>query len=97
MKSNSSFWSRWTTIIYTNIFTILACQCVGGYKAGGIPIGDYCADWATSGIENIRWCFLGGGLDAENCTGAKKSSDGDYYWTNAREICGGKYDVVQNR
>ena len=76
-----------------------SCVCTAEYeiKIKGVSVLAHCDDWEGDGVS---WCYLAGGLDAEQCPGARKSSGGDFYWTKDTAICqaagtkreAGKYD-----
>ena len=45
----------------------------------------FCNTWSSD--PNLLYCYLSGGLRAENCPGAKKSSAGDFYWSSDGSVC----------
>jgi len=64
---------------------IEGCQCTDEYnvtrKNGFVQA--FCGDWD----DDTNWCYLSGGESAKSCPGARKSSGGDFYWTQDEATC----------
>ena len=74
--------------IYDHLLSAdIECKCSGDYKIDGRDIPAYCGRWAHLAYD---WCYLWGGLNAKSCPGAKKSVNGDFYWTEHFSVCKGR-------
>ena len=63
-----------------------ACVCTAEYnvKYKGKLTGDYCYNWVP---HLPPYCYLRGGMSASSCPGAKRSSQGEFYFTEDDTIC----------
>ena len=71
------------------------CKCTSKYNimVDGKLVEAYCSKW-ESGDEK-DWCYLTNGLDASSCPGAKKSGEGDFYYSSHEDVCRGKETPMQ--
>lgn len=93
----------WTNVSYNIEDADLGCM--GGDAGGGDAVGEdcactdeynqtakngfveaWCSNWDSSGSS---WCYLKGGLSAKNCPGARKSGNGNFYYTTDSTTCNG--------
>ena len=68
------------------------CQCSAEYNitlprnGTQVKVEAYCNQWNSDANQDF-YCYLGGGLTANKCPGAKKSGKGDFYWTKDPAVC----------
>lgn len=69
------------------------CQCTDEYNITSENgfVQAFCSKWD----HDTNWCYLSGGESAKSCPGARKSSKGDFYWTQDEGTCRKATDVIQ--
>ena len=73
----------WLANIFPSYFLAYPyhCECTADYRG----IEAKCGKWDAN--SNEKYCYLAGGLQADICPDAKKSSAGQFYWTTNEVIC----------
>ena len=79
---------------FNYLYIFKGCICTSQYNVW-LPTSNgvtkhradaYCYNWNPIYDPGI-YCYLEGGLAAVNCPGARKSKNGEFYWTEHPSVC----------